>query len=92
MTGVVTHGRLMQLTTHLPKRRTPRPTESAPLTPEAGSASPSGSSPPSARTRDARRGGGPEDQALYSCMCGYAFKAKVTTSVDCPHCGTEQAW
>ena len=58
----------------------PRPTESAPLTPEA------------AETRDARRGGGPEDQALYSCMCGFAFKAKVTTSVDCPHCGTEQAW
>jgi hypothetical protein len=25
-------------------------------------------------------------------MCGYAFKAKVTTSVDCPHCGIEQAW
>jgi predicted Zn-ribbon and HTH transcriptional regulator len=25
-------------------------------------------------------------------MCGFAFKAKVTTSVDCPHCGTEQAW
>jgi len=25
-------------------------------------------------------------------MCGYAFMAKVTTSVDCPHCGTEQAW
>ena len=41
---------------------------------------------------DARRGGGPEDQALYSCMCGYVFTAKVTTSVDCPHCGVEQAW
>jgi len=25
-------------------------------------------------------------------MCGYAFKAAVTTSVDCPHCGTQQAW
>ena len=42
--------------------------------------------------RAARRGGGPEDRALYSCMCGYAFKADVTTSVGCPHCGTEQAW
>ena len=41
---------------------------------------------------DARRGGGPQDQALYSCVCGYAFKATVTTSVGCPHCGTEQAW
>jgi hypothetical protein len=77
----------MQLTTRLPKRRAPRPTPPAPrpkqppqLTPEA------------AETRDARRGGGPEDRALYSCMCGYAFTAAVSTSVDCPHCGTEQAW
>jgi hypothetical protein len=83
MTGVVTHGRLMQLTTRLPKRRSTRPTRrnaTGPVSPEA------------AETRDARRGGGPEDRALYSCMCGFAFKAKVTTSVDCPHCGTEQAW
>jgi rubrerythrin len=83
--SVVIHGRLMQLTTRLPKRRTSRPTRrrkvaARQLTPEA------------AETRDARRGGGPEDRALYSCMCGFAFKAKVTTSVDCPHCGTEQAW
>ena len=77
----------MQLTTRLPKRRgASRPTRTAravrqpPLTPEA------------AETRDARRGSGPEDRALYSCMCGYAFKAAVTTSVDCPHCGAEQAW
>jgi hypothetical protein len=70
----------MQLTTRIPRRRSSRPTERLPLTPEA------------AETRDARRGGGPEDKALYSCMCGYAFTAKVTTSVDCPHCGTEQAW
>jgi DNA-directed RNA polymerase subunit RPC12/RpoP len=42
--------------------------------------------------RAARRGGGPEDQALYSCMCGFAFTAEVTTSVGCPHCGTQQAW
>ena len=76
----------MQLT-RLPKRRTTRPApkqsapkQSAPVTPEA------------AETRDARRGGGPEDRALYSCMCGFAFKAAVTTSVGCPHCGTEQAW
>jgi hypothetical protein len=80
MTSVLFHGRFMQLTTRLPRRRTQRPTQSAPLTPEV------------AETRDARRGGGPEDQALYSCMCGYIFTAKVTTSVDCPHCGVEQAW
>ena len=73
----------MQLTTRLPKRRS-RPArrlhDRVPLSREA------------AETRDARRGGGPEDRALYSCMCGFAFKATVTTSVDCPHCGTEQAW
>ncbi len=40
----------------------------------------------------AKRSGGPEDHALYSCHCGYAFKAEVTTSVGCPHCGTSQAW
>jgi rubrerythrin len=40
----------------------------------------------------ARRTPAPEDQALYRCECGYAFKAEVTTSVGCPHCGTDQAW
>jgi hypothetical protein len=40
----------------------------------------------------AKRVGGPEDHALYSCHCGYAFKAEVSTSVGCPHCGTSQAW
>jgi predicted Zn-ribbon and HTH transcriptional regulator len=33
-----------------------------------------------------------QDAALYSCSCGYVFKAEVTTSVGCPHCGTDQAW
>jgi hypothetical protein len=40
----------------------------------------------------ARRTPAPEDQALYRCQCGYCFKAEVTTSVGCPHCGTDQAW
>jgi hypothetical protein len=40
----------------------------------------------------AKRSGGPEDRALYSCTCGYAFKAEVSTSVGCPRCGTGQAW
>ena len=78
----------MQLTTRLPIRRTQRRTTAKRLAP-----------PPApvvieatAETQDARRGGGPEDRALYSCMCGYAFTAAVSTSVDCPHCGTEQAW
>jgi hypothetical protein len=33
-----------------------------------------------------------QDAAVYSCSCGYVFKAAVTTSVGCPHCGTAQAW
>src|SRR3954447_18413558 len=40
----------------------------------------------------AQRTPAPEDQALYRCQCGYSFKAEVTTSVGCPHCGTSQAW
>jgi hypothetical protein len=77
----------MHLTTRLPKRRSSRPARSAsPAREPAASAAPA--SPRSA----ARRGGGPEDSALYSCMCGYAFQAAVTTSVGCPHCGTQQAW
>jgi hypothetical protein len=43
-------------------------------------------------TQSHRRAGGPEDRALYVCGCGYAFKAEVTASVDCPHCGRSQAW
>ena len=45
-----------------------------------------------ASTVDAQRCGHTEDQALYACECGYAFRAEVTTSVGCPHCGTQQAW
>jgi hypothetical protein len=33
-----------------------------------------------------------QDAALYNCSCGYIFKAAVTTSVGCPHCGVDQAW
>jgi hypothetical protein len=40
----------------------------------------------------ARESGGPEDRAFYTCSCGYAFDADVSTSVTCPHCGTAQAW
>jgi hypothetical protein len=39
-----------------------------------------------------RASGGPEDRAFYRCTCGYAFEADVSTSVDCPHCGSGQAW
>jgi len=40
----------------------------------------------------ARRGSGPEDRALYSCHCGFAWTGEVTASPGCPHCGTPQAW
>jgi hypothetical protein len=75
----------MQLTTRLSKRRPSRPSRSATRPPQPAAPEP-------LDTNAARRGGGPEDRALYSCMCGFAFKAAVTTSVGCPHCGTEQAW
>jgi hypothetical protein len=82
----------MQLTTRLPKRRRARSARSARPEPRQ----PAPELPPPAResseTRAARRAGGPQDHALYSCMCGYVFKAAVSTSVECPHCGTEQAW
>jgi hypothetical protein len=39
-----------------------------------------------------RAAGGPTDIACYQCACGYVFDAAVTTSVHCPHCGSEQAW
>ena len=29
---------------------------------------------------------------MYSCECGFVFEAQVSTSVDCPHCGNQQAW
>jgi len=39
-----------------------------------------------------RAAGGPLDVASYSCCCGMVFSASVSTSVACPHCGTEQDW
>jgi hypothetical protein len=40
----------------------------------------------------ARRAGGPLDNAVYTCGCGYLFSAAVSTTVVCPHCGCDQAW
>jgi hypothetical protein len=40
----------------------------------------------------ARRAGGPQDRAVYQCQCGYHWTGAVTTSIGCPHCGTDQAW
>ena len=40
----------------------------------------------------AKAAGGPCDRAVYKCSCGNEFEAAVSTSVQCPHCGTGQAW
>jgi hypothetical protein len=44
-----------------------------------------------ARERD-QRANCSQDAATYACGCGYVFTAAVSTSVDCPHCGADQAW
>ncbi len=46
----------------------------------------------SALERRAREAGGPIDNACYSCACGLVFAAAVSTTVNCPHCGADQAW
>jgi hypothetical protein len=74
----------MQLTRTLPRPRRARAHHSR-------SEGQSGPTAAHAQAR-AKRSGGPEDLALYTCECGYAFKAAVTTSVGCPECGTRQAW
>ena len=45
-----------------------------------------------ATARRRREAGMSQDQAVYTCQCGYVFEALVSTSVDCPHCGDSQAW
>jgi hypothetical protein len=45
-----------------------------------------------AQERRARESGGPIDNAHYNCACGLLFEAAVSTSVQCPHCGAQQAW
>jgi hypothetical protein len=42
--------------------------------------------------RRVREAGGPVDRASYACGCGYMFSASVSTTVACPHCGSDQAW
>jgi len=75
-----------RLPTRRPRRHLPRVHPAPRPQPEATRA------PAPSRRPAARRAGGPEDHALYACLCGFAFTAAVTTSVGCPHCGTEQAW
>lgn len=42
--------------------------------------------------RRGREAGGPDDQASYTCQCGFVFAADVSTTVACPNCGDSQAW
>jgi rubrerythrin len=76
----------MQLTQTLTRRRE-RPTRSA-----RRAAEPRPRPAQSVSQVRARRGGGNQDRALYSCECGFAWKGEVTASPGCPHCGTPQAW
>ena len=63
--------------------RSDAPAASAPATPVARELR---------EERRVRESGGPDDRAHYSCSCGFAFDAPVSTSVACPHCGSGQAW
>jgi hypothetical protein len=80
----------MQLTTPktIRRRRERRRQATAHPGPEAKRPRPA----PSTSQDRARRGGGPEDRALYACECGFAWTGEVTASPYCPHCGTPQAW
>ncbi|WP_205699025.1 hypothetical protein [Conexibacter sp. SYSU D00693] len=70
-----------------------RPGAPAPDRPASSPArEPQPSTPELREERRMREAGGPEDKAFYTCSCGFAFEAAVTTSVACPHCGTGQAW
>ncbi|HEV7529218.1 MAG TPA: hypothetical protein VGO29_10010 [Solirubrobacteraceae bacterium] len=39
-----------------------------------------------------RSAGGPLDEASYACVCGFVFRAAVSTTVVCPHCRAPQSW
>jgi len=78
-------------------RRARAPKSAPPATPDAAAAAEpapgrraaGGCDPAVDRVRSA---GGPIDFAAYTCCCGYFFSAAVSTTVACPHCGTDQAW
>ena len=78
------------------RRRDARPPPGASAEPvqEAASPRPDKLASPSqdAPARRRREAGPPPDLARYTCRCGFVFEASVSTSVDCPHCGSTQAW
>ncbi|HSZ04647.1 MAG TPA: hypothetical protein VK778_05525 [Solirubrobacteraceae bacterium] len=75
---------------HARRRRRGRATRVADPAREPISETISGACDPAAQR--VREAGGPIDQASYSCQCGCLFSADVSTTVTCPHCGTDQAW
>jgi hypothetical protein len=77
--------------TRLRRHREERPGRGAGRT-EAPPAPESTVTPQNIAKRRRREAGAPQDAAMYSCHCGFVFKALVSTSVDCPHCGGTQAW
>jgi rubrerythrin len=81
----------MQLTNPKTLRRRRERLREAPARHEAQSKSETRSVMSVSQVR-ARRGSGPEDRALYSCECGFAWTGEVSASPSCPHCGTPQAW
>jgi hypothetical protein len=74
---------------HPPRAAAPGTEAAAAAEPAPGRRAAGGCDPAVDRVREA---GGPMDTALYTCGCGYLFSAAVSTTVCCPHCGTDQAW
>jgi hypothetical protein len=60
--------------------------------PEPESSAPGGEEDDLFDERRLRASGGPNDRAQYTCGCGFVWEADVSASVECPHCGTSQAW
>jgi hypothetical protein len=81
----------MQLTTKTKSFRRPRRHTETPPRRASEPRSRPPSTLPASQVR-ARRGGGIEDRALYSCECGFTWTGEVTASPCCAHCGTPQAW
>ena len=68
------------------------PVEAVSGAPGAPGVSPGPGGTPDLQAQRVREAGGPVDSAFYGCACGYHFRAAVSTSVACPHCGAPQDW
>ncbi len=80
----------MQLTVHLPLPRRRPAREAAKRRASHQAPAPARPALPARAAR--RRPPAPQDNAFYTCECGFAWTAAVTASVGCPHCGATQAW